>query len=103
MARYHKGSSLRKKQQRFDFSCSREHGHNYLRMLLVTGMLTLPRDMYRPPKVVAMENGQHESSALVVQRVSHIQHVVEEENERFENAIPEVTRDASSVLVTGRS
>ena len=100
MARYYKDSSLQKKQQRFDFPCRHEHGSKYMRMLLVTGMLKLPRDMLRPAKVVAMESGYHESSALVVQRINY--HMVEENNGPFENAIPEVTRDAPSILITGR-
>ena len=65
----------------------------------MTGMLKLPKDMLRPPKVVAMESGQHEPSALVVERMNYI---IEEDNGPFQNAIPEVTRDASSILITGR-
>lgn len=99
MARYYKDSFVQKKQ--FDFPCRREHGRKYMRMLLVTGMLKLPRDMLRPSKVVAMESGHHEPSALVVQRMNYI-HVIEEDNGPFQNAVLEVTRDASSILITGR-
>ena len=97
MARYYKDF---KKQQRFDFTCRREHGCKYMRMLLVNGMLKLPRDLFRPPKVVALESGHHEPSALVVQRMNY--YIVEEDNGPFQNAIPEVTKDASSILITGR-
>lgn len=96
MARYYKDL---KKQQRF-VTCRREHGCKYMRMLLVTGMLELPRDLFRPPKVVAMESEHHEPSALVVQRINY--YIVEEDNGPFQNAIPEVTKDASSILITGR-
>ena len=99
MARYYKDVLVQKKQQRFDFPCRREHGSKYVRMLLVTGMLKLPKDMLRPAKVVAMETGDHESSALVIQRINYY---IVEENGPFQNAIPEVTRDASSILITGR-
>lgn len=82
-----------------------EDDQEYMIYLVVSGTIKLPRRMfprtYKRPKVVALETGYSESSALVVQSMNSINQG-DNEDELFKNAIPEAAGNASSSLVIGK-
>ena len=88
----------------FPVRCEDDH-QEYMIHLVVSGIIKLPRRMfprmYKRPKVIAVETGYSEPSALIVQSMNSINQE-DNEDELFKTAIPEAAGNASSSLVTGK-